>query len=190
MPVKLLLHNCRLGFSSKVNIMWRMATQCQGHPANSATGCRFVEANHAPYGVLKCTVSWSSKVEKKNPLAQINFSTNCWVEKIAKTLALCLEKELPSLISEDQTELVKNRQLSANMRRLLNVLYDPTPPKDTEVLISLDAEKAFDRVEWLSFLHFEILWEGWTESFTICRWHANIDDWPWSKSAKDAGAVK
>lgn len=66
---------------------------------------------------------------------------------LAKMLALRLERILPALISEDQTGFIKNRQLSSNIRRLLNILYDPTPPKGKEVLIALDAEKAFDRVE-------------------------------------------
>ncbi len=35
-----------------------------------------------------------------------------------------------------------------NIRRLLNILYDPTPSSVSEVLLSLNAEKAFDRVEW------------------------------------------
>lgn len=77
-----------------------------------------------------------------------NFLLNVDSKILAKMLALRLERVLPSLISEDQTGLIKNRQLSSNIRRLLNVLYDPTPSKGTEVLISLDAEKAFDRVEW------------------------------------------
>ncbi len=55
---------------------------------------------------------------------------------------------LPSIISNDQTGFIKNRQLYFNIRRLLNILYDPIPSSVSEVLLSLDAEKAFDRVEW------------------------------------------
>ncbi len=67
---------------------------------------------------------------------------------LAKMLARRLENVLPSIISNDQTGFIKNRQLFFNIRRLLNILNDPTPSSVSEVLLSLDAEKAFDRVEW------------------------------------------
>lgn len=35
-----------------------------------------------------------------------------------------------------------------NIRWLLNILYDPTRSSVSEALLSLDAEKAFDQVEW------------------------------------------
>uniref|UniRef100_A0AAR2L1I6 Reverse transcriptase domain-containing protein n=1 Tax=Pygocentrus nattereri TaxID=42514 RepID=A0AAR2L1I6_PYGNA len=63
---------------------------------------------------------------------------------LAKILAQRLEKILPSVISDDQTGFIKHRQLFFNTRRLFDILYSPTPPGDTEILLSLDAEKAFD----------------------------------------------
>lgn len=69
---------------------------------------------------------------------------------LAKVLAKRLEKVIPTIVSPDQTGFVKNRHSFFNIRRLFNILYTPTQPghKDEEVVISLDAEKAFDRVEW------------------------------------------
>lgn len=64
-------------------------------------------------------------------------------------LATWLEKILPSIISSDQTGFVKNRHLFSKLCRLFNILYSPSPtPQHPEVVISLDAEKAFDWVEW------------------------------------------
>ncbi len=59
-----------------------------------------------------------------------------------------LEKVIHSLIKEDQTGFIKGRNASDNMRRLLHILdfadSHPTPC----AVFSLDAEKAFDRLEW------------------------------------------
>lgn len=43
---------------------------------------------------------------------------------------------------------IKTRQPSSNIRRLYNILYGPSPPDKPEVIISLDAEKVLDWVEW------------------------------------------
>lgn len=66
---------------------------------------------------------------------------------LAKVLALRLEQVLPCVISPDQTGFVKDRRSFFGIRRLLNVLYTPSLT-DSECLLSMDAEKAFDRVEW------------------------------------------
>ena len=69
------------------------------------------------------------------------------VKIIAKVLARRLEDVLPSVISPDQTGFIKNRQSFFNIRRLFNILYSPSESVP-ECIISMDAEKAFVRVEW------------------------------------------
>uniref|UniRef100_A0AAR2IUE6 Reverse transcriptase domain-containing protein n=1 Tax=Pygocentrus nattereri TaxID=42514 RepID=A0AAR2IUE6_PYGNA len=86
---------------------------------------------------------------------------------LAKILAQRLEKILPSVISDDQTGFIKHRQLFFNTRRLFDILYSPTPPGDTEILLSLDAEKAFDRVEW-DYLLYTMKKFGFSQKFI--RW--------------------
>lgn len=64
---------------------------------------------------------------------------------LAKILATRLEKILPSIVTPDQTGFVKKRFLFSNLHRLYDILYSPgSAPQHPEVLISLDAEKAFD----------------------------------------------
>ena len=73
---------------------------------------------------------------------------NVDVKILAKTFARRLETSLPSIISEDQTGFIRGRQLSSNIRRLLNIVSAPSSEGKPEMVLSLDAEKAFDRVEW------------------------------------------
>uniref|UniRef100_A0A0S7EYH1 LIN1 n=2 Tax=Poeciliopsis prolifica TaxID=188132 RepID=A0A0S7EYH1_9TELE len=78
------------------------------------------------------------------PLSLLNVD----VKVLAKLIASRLEKVLPFVISEEQNGFVKGRQLFFNTRTLLNVIYSKHSPDEPEIVISLDAEKAFDRVEW------------------------------------------
>ncbi len=59
-----------------------------------------------------------------------------------------MEKVIHSLIKEDQTGFIKGRNASDNMRRLLHILdFADSHPTPCAVFL-LDAEKAFDRLEW------------------------------------------
>lgn len=78
------------------------------------------------------------------PLSLLNVD----VKVLAKVLASRLEAVLPSIISEEQTGFIKGRQSFFNIRTLMNIIYSTQSSKHPEVVISLDAEKAFDRIEW------------------------------------------
>lgn len=66
---------------------------------------------------------------------------------LSKILALRLQRAISSIISLDRTGFMPGRQASYSTGRLLNIIHSPS--RDTpEIVVSLDAEKAFDRVEW------------------------------------------
>lgn len=80
-------------------------------------------------------------------MTTFNSLLNIDVKILAKILAKRLETCLPSIISGDQTGFIRGRNLFSNIRRLLNIISAPSTAIKPEVVISLDAEKAFDRVQ-------------------------------------------
>lgn len=97
-----------------------------------------------------CEASISLLLKKdKDPLICGSYRPisllNVDVKILAKVIAGRLQQVLPALISTDQTGFILGRQ-SFFKTRLINILL--TPGCDSpEVVVSLDAEKAFDRVE-------------------------------------------
>lgn len=67
---------------------------------------------------------------------------------LAKALAHRLVKVLSTIISKEQTGFIKGLQLFYNIWTLLKVIYSNETIPTPEVVISIAAEKAFDRVEW------------------------------------------
>lgn len=78
----------------------------------------------------------------------------------AKVLALHLDEVITSLVHIDQVGFMPGRRSANNMRRLLQVMLKASSLQCPAVVISLDAEKAFDRLEW-PYL-FQILSRYWT----------------------------
>ena len=77
------------------------------------------------------------------------------VKILAKISARRFESVMPLIISEDQTGFIGGRHSYSNIRRLLGVILSPSSSNVPEVIISLDAEKAFKRVEW-AYLFFSL----------------------------------
>lgn len=82
---------------------------------------------------------------------------------LSKILSARMEKLLPHIISRDQTGFILDRHPSSNLRRLLNIVHSPSASRP-ETVISLDAEKAYDRVEW-SYLFSALKQFGFNEGF-------------------------
>ena len=107
----------------------------------------------ALYHPLYCKPLFPSSINKdKDPLNCASYRPisllSVDVKILAKILARRLGPIIPLIISEDQTGFIGGRHSFSNVRRLLGVIHTPSSLIDPEVVISLDAEKAFDRVEW------------------------------------------
>lgn len=128
-----------------------------------------IEKEILPPTFYQANISVIHKTEKDplnpasyRPISLINVDNKI----LAKILATRLEKVLPTIISQDQTGFIKDRQLFFNTRRLLNIIHTQDKNNlNSEILLSLDAEKAFDRVEW-DYLFLTLSMFGFGSKFT------------------------
>lgn len=82
-------------------------------------------------------------LDSYRPISLLNVD----VKMLFKVLA-SIEHIIPDIISQDQTGFIKGHHFFINIRKLLNVVHSSASESSPEVIVSLDAEKAFDRVEW------------------------------------------
>ncbi len=78
------------------------------------------------------------------PISLLNVD----VKILAKMLAFRIDSLIPEIIYPHQTGFVKGHYSYTNLQKLLGVLYSPAPRETPDVVVSLNAEKAIDRVEW------------------------------------------
>lgn len=83
-----------------------------------------------------------TNVASYRPLSLLNSDQKI----IAKVLANRLNKHIGTLIHSDQTGFIPERFGFSNTRRLLNIMYSNELPH--AAVISLDAQRAFDQIEW------------------------------------------
>lgn len=71
---------------------------------------------------------------------------------LVKVLAGRLQRVTLPPVNPDQIGFILERHSFSHTQRLLNLLYSPTTDSP-ELVLSLDAEKAFDHVEWRNLFY-------------------------------------
>lgn len=94
------------------------------------------------------------------PISLINTDTKLY----AKVLTRRLESVLPTLVHPDQTGFVKHRLSSDNIRRLFHIIHVASNLQSPCAVMSVDAEKAFDRLEW-PYLWYTMNNMGFSDTF-------------------------
>ena len=83
------------------------------------------------------------KCDSYRPLSLLNADYKI----LSKLIALRLEDVVPKIIHSDQTGFVKDRYGADNVRRLLHILNSAQKSRNPMLIMSMDANKAFDRIE-------------------------------------------
>uniref|UniRef100_A0A3Q3B6N5 Reverse transcriptase domain-containing protein n=1 Tax=Kryptolebias marmoratus TaxID=37003 RepID=A0A3Q3B6N5_KRYMA len=101
--------------------------------------------------------------ESYRPISILNVDYKIFTSIISRRM----EYYLLDLIHEDQTGFIKGRQTHDSIRRTLHILAQAKKQNLSVALVSLDAEKAFDRVNW-TFLYKVLERLGFNKQFISC----------------------
>ena len=113
------------------------------------TGTMLENFNHT-YIVLIPKIKNPEKPKDFRPISLCNVL----YKLVAKTIANCLKKLMPKLVSELQSAFMSNRLISDNTLiafETLHHLKSKRKGKTRYMALKLDMSKAYDRVEWLFF---------------------------------------
>ena len=129
------------------------------------------EQGKLPESLNESTITLIPKVDKdlEDPgsyraIALLNTDQKILTKVLSRRLSLVITK----IIHHDQTGFIPKRYSSYNLRRLFNIIYSKRVNGDRELaVISLDAEKAFDQVEWPYLFN---IMEKFQLGDRFCKW--------------------
>lgn len=128
---------------------WYKTMQDQLIPILLKTFNWVLENKNTPPSWREAVISIIPK-KGKDKLVCGNFRPVSLLKNDYKLFTFILSKRieliLPELIHKDQTGFVRQRQTPDNIRRTLHIMRQVTQQKLETMILSLDAEKAFDSV--------------------------------------------
>ena len=121
------------------------------------------------YGIITLLpkIQEAKKIQQFRPICLLN----CLYKLITKVLALRLEKVASRLILTTQSAFLKNRNIMNGVLALHEILHETKRRKEIGVILKLDFEKAYDKVNW-AFLFDTLKLSGFYEKW--CTWMQQV----------------
>ncbi|XP_078542127.1 chromaffin granule amine transporter-like [Lissotriton helveticus] len=107
-------------------------------------GCTTSSMAEARTSVIPKPGKDQSHCSSYRPIALLNIDAKLY----SAILAHRLWDLMPAIIHPDQSGFIKGRQTHDNLRRVIHLIKKASRMRLPAVLVGLDAEKAFDRVDW------------------------------------------
>ena len=144
-------------------LLLRVANQCfrDGNLCDSMKGS-VTRLIYKKRGDIKNLKNW-------RPISLLNVDYKI----ISKVLTLCLSKVLESIVNPDQTCSVPGRSILSNVTLLRDIIDFIQETDECAILVSLDQEKAFDRIDRTFLLQ---LLEVYGFGPDFCRWLTTLYD--------------
>jgi hypothetical protein len=86
----------------------------------------------------------ATKIQQYRPICLLN----CIYKLITKVLTIRIEPYAQKLISEHQTAFIKGRNIMTGVMILHEIMHETKKRKETGIILKLDFEKAYDKVNW------------------------------------------
>lgn len=124
-----------------------------------------LDVSRMDYGIITLLpkIADATKIQQFRPICLLN----CLYKILTKTLTLRLELVVAKLVHREQTAFIKGRNIMSGIMVLHEVIHETRRKKEMGIILKLDFEKAYDKVNWESLFErirqrgFCVKWCNW-----------------------------